>query len=277
MLHDQASGNSFEGFHVKKTLLSLAALVFSATLGALIWARWSKDLKAIVGASSPVAAPPAKAIDQADHPKYPIAPSDDVEANPVSSSVMTTSNPAEISEDFFNVDKFKDILNLTDIVRQFVFAVENSRNKQIPMARFPLKPAGGHLLTEGAGADLVLSVMNSERYNLYIQLIKSANLKAMASYYRRHYSQFQKAFEELGDKSYFNDRLIEVIDLALATPEPKGPIYLTRPGVEFEFADPNLESLNALQKIILRAGPSNEKLIKAKFRELRQLILGQPG
>ena len=103
----------------------------------------------------------------------------------------------------------------------------------------------------------------------------------------RMYPLLQRAYEELGyPRRYFNDRLVEVIDVLLATPqvnepvrlrlvEVKGPIASERPWVRYEYADPALESLTAGQKILLRMGPENARRLKAKLAELRgQLARG---
>jgi hypothetical protein len=95
----------------------------------------------------------------------------------------------------------------------------------------------------------------------------------LAGFYVRLYPLFQQAYVELGyPNGYFNDRLIGVIDHLLAAPEPKAPVYLAQPRVVFEFADPQLESLSAGQKILVRMGADNEMRIKAKLRELRKLL-----
>jgi hypothetical protein len=38
----------------------------------------------------------------------------------------------------------------------------------------------------------------------------------------------------------------------------------------YEFADPELEALSAGQKVLIRIGPENAALIKAKLRDLRR-------
>jgi hypothetical protein len=42
-----------------------------------------------------------------------------------------------------------------------------------------------------------------------------------------------------------------------------------QPRVYFEYADPGLESRSAGQKVLIRMGPKNAAVIKAKLRELR--------
>jgi len=75
---------------------------------------------------------------------------------------------------------------------------------------------------------------------------------------------------------YFNDRLVQVIDVLLATPEPTAPIELVRPNVMYTFADPNLEARPAGQKLLMRMGPENAAAIKAKLTELRAIVTAAP-
>ena len=63
-----------------------------------------------------------------------------------------------------------------------------------------------------------------------------------------------------------------MIDNLLATPQPPAPIVLVRPNVMYTYADPGLESRSAGQKLLLRMGPDNAAVIKAKLKELRAAI-----
>jgi hypothetical protein len=84
---------------------------------------------------------------------------------------------------------------------------------------------------------------------------------------------FQQAYAELGYPSrYFNDRVFEVIDHLLATPDVRGPIALVQPKVMYEYADPVLQDLSAGQKMLVRMGPENEAKVKAKLRELKKAL-----
>jgi hypothetical protein len=88
---------------------------------------------------------------------------------------------------------------------------------------------------------------------------------------------FQHVYQDLGyPNGYFNDRLVQVIDSLLATPQPAGPIELTRPNVMYVYADPALEARPAGQKLLLRMGPENAAVIKAKLKELRTIVTAAP-
>jgi hypothetical protein len=130
----------------------------------------------------------------------------------------------------------------------------------------------------------VIGTGNAARYEPFVRLIEEVDLRRLAAAYVQLYPSLQRAYEELGyPKRYFNDRLVDVIDLLLATPEPasaakvhlptlNGPVQPQRPWVLYEFDDPQLEALTAGQKILVRMGLRNERRVKARLAELRGLI-----
>jgi hypothetical protein len=94
----------------------------------------------------------------------------------------------------------------------------------------------------------------------------------------RFYPLFQQAYQSLGyPNGYFNDRLVVTIDNLLAAPDIVTDIALVRPNVMYQFADPKLEELSAGQKLMLRMGPVNAAIVKAKLRELRAQVANHGG
>ena len=94
--------------------------------------------------------------------------------------------------------------------------------------------------------------------------------------YYHFYPLFQSAFDDLGyQDAYFNDHLIALIDHLLATPDVAAPIALVQPNVMYLYADPQLEALSPGQKTLIRMGPANEALLKARLRELKAQLLAQ--
>jgi hypothetical protein len=99
----------------------------------------------------------------------------------------------------------------------------------------------------------------------------------MVAVYARFYPLLQEQYEKLGYPGrYFNDRVVEVIDHLLTTPEVPEPLHLVQPEVLYEFADPKLETLSAGQKIFLRIGKANRDKLKSKLTELRQALVAMP-
>jgi len=48
-----------------------------------------------------------------------------------------------------------------------------------------------------------------------------------------------------------------------------------RPRAHYQFADPGLESLSAGQKVLIRMGPDNAQVIKAKLRDIRRAVVAR--
>ncbi len=109
-----------------------------------------------------------------------------------------------------------------------------------------------------------------------MKLAETIDAKRIVALYMRYYPLFQKAYVDLGfPDAYFNDRLVEVIDHLLDAPELPAPVKLTVPHVLYEYADPDLESRSAGQKMMMRVGTANEARLKARLRAFRREIVAQ--
>lgn len=122
----------------------------------------------------------------------------------------------------------------------------------------------------------VIDPVNFQRYTPQVEVFEAIDVDELVRNYRYYYPVLQQSYRELGyAEGEFEDRLLEVIDELLATPEPTHPVRLIKPEAFYEFADPELEALPAGQKILVRAGPSNAYRIKSKLREIREAIQTQ--
>nr|WP_298717570.1 DUF3014 domain-containing protein [uncultured Steroidobacter sp.] len=165
-----------------------------------------------------------------------------------------------------------------NIVRHTVVTIDNLPRKKTAVQMWPVKPIGGELAAtrEGNTEEFTLSAANYARYDPVIKILQNTDPAQIATLYKQYYPLFQEAYVSLGyPDRYFNDRLVEVIDHLLATPEVPGPIRLKRPSVNFEFVDPELEGLSSGQKLLIRMGSANAAIVKDKLRELRKEIAKQ--
>jgi hypothetical protein len=123
------------------------------------------------------------------------------------------------------------------------------------------------------GDNFTISPGNYDRYDVLVDMAVAADVSAMADLYRRFYPLFQSAYQNLGyPDGYFNDRLVEVIDHLLATPEPGNALELVQPNVMYEYADPAFENLSSGQKMLLRIGDEHRAEVKDVLRQARGLI-----
>jgi hypothetical protein len=171
----------------------------------------------------------------------------------------------------------KDSFIVQGGVRRVVATIDNLTREKLPQQVVPLKPVAGEFKVTQTLDGPVIAADNARRYAPYVKLLESVDTYKAARLYMQLYPLFQQAYRELGyPKGYFNDRLVQVIDLLLLTPEPPQPVVLTQPKVRYEYADPALASLSAGQKALVRMGPDNARRVKAKLRELRAAVAKRP-
>ena len=162
-----------------------------------------------------------------------------------------------------------------DIVRRSVATVDNLPRKSVAAQVMVVRPVPGSFLTANTDGKLMIGRDNAARYTPYVRLVQAVDTKTLVALYVRFYPWFQQAYQDLGYPSgYFNDRLIDVIDNVLATPEMSAPVELIQPHVLYQFENPDLEALSAGQKMMLRMGSENASRIRVKLRELRGLLTG---
>lgn len=258
--------------------IGLASVLALTAIGAYLWLQQAPpQLPAPAPVVPPTAiAPPKPAI---SHP---------VEAAPGAAELP----PLEQSDEFvkeritelLGAKSVKTYLRIENFVRRAVATVDNLTRSLAPPGMWPIRATPGRFTVQSGSGGSVIGAANAARYAPFVALVESVDVERAVALYRRLYPLFQRAYEGLGyPGKYFNDRLVAVIDLLLATPEPtgalsvelpeiRGPLKPTRPWVLYRFSDPDLEGLSSGQKILVRVGRENEKRLKSKLAEIRKLI-----
>lgn len=170
-----------------------------------------------------------------------------------------------------------DALVAEDVVARLAATVDNLAREQVAERIRPVAAPGGQFLVENvSGTDeYLLDPQNHGRYDDLVGFVEHVDPARAAQVYRRLHPLFQQAYADLGyPDGWFNDRLVEVIDHLLRTPDVEEPIRLVRPHVLYEFADPRLEALSPGQKLLLRIGGEHRALVKQRLREFRAGIAG---
>ena len=171
----------------------------------------------------------------------------------------------------------KDYLLPQNIVRHMVVTIDNLPRQKVAVDKRPVSPVAGSFVANGDELHATLDPQNFARYQPVVAVVGKLDMLKLAAVYVRFYPLFQHAYQDLGyPNGYFNDRLVQVIDAMLATPQPAGAIDLVRPNVMYLYADPSLESRPAGQKLLIRMGPDNAAAIKIKLKELRAAITAAP-
>ncbi|AMO23013.1 DUF3014 domain-containing protein [Ramlibacter solisilvae] len=262
-----------------KHVLMLAAVVVAFALAAIWWRSQQQGAVAptqIASGSVPPASAPAA---------VPSPPVTHVIEPPTTAAPMTTADIEPALVELLGRKAVSLFLQTDSFVQGFVATVDNLGRQHAPASKWPVQPTTGRFTVQIQDSETAIAADNSRRYTPFVQLVESVDTGRAVDLYVRLYPLLQQAYEELGyPKRNFNDRLIEVIDQLLATPdaaepvavvltEVKGPIPSTRPWVRYQYADPALESLSAGQKILLRMGAVNERRLKAKLADVRRGLM----
>ena len=255
-------------------IVMVVAVVLAAFL---VWRGMHPSEPAPVPAAPQPTAPAAEPAPAASAPKYPIeAVAPVTEHAPLPAVADSDSTLHDALAALFAGAPLDRIFYLEQIVPRFVATIDNLPRQTVAQSRMSVKPMGGSLETSQADGRLVLRADNAQRYAQYMKVMENVDTQKLVQTYVRLYPLFQKAYEDLGyPKAYFNDRMVEVIDHLLATPDVPALIALSQPKVLYEFADPALEQRSAGQKILMRMGPVNEARVKTKLRDIRRALTGQ--
>lgn len=171
-----------------------------------------------------------------------------------------------------------DLVNLffkqTGLIHRFVATIDSLPKKEVPVKYRLLPPTSGKFLVKEDSVDIfTLDPENFKRYDTTMQLLDKLDTELFVKWYIRFYPLIQEDYDSLGYKDrYFNDRFIFVIDHLLETPELTGSIQLKQHKIFYKFADPALQKLSAGQKSLLRIGPANTAILKAKLIEIRKAL-----
>jgi hypothetical protein len=263
----------------RRNLLWPAVMVVAALVaGVLVWRGMHREPPPAVVAAPPAPAP-APAAPATGAPRYPIeaagAPAPEAAASLPEVADSDAALQDALSKLFSGVPLDR-VFHLDQIVPRFVATIDNLPRQTVALQKMPVKPVGGAVDVSTGDSRVLLRADNAERYAMYVRMMEQADTQRLVQAYARLYPLFQKAYQDLGyPQGYFNDRLVEVIDHLLATPDVPAPVELTQPKVLYEYADPSLEARSAGQKILIRMGPVNESRVKAKLRDIRRALTGQ--
>jgi hypothetical protein len=255
-------------------ILLLGLTLLAAGVGWYLWSTYFAPKPAPVVVEAPPPPPLPKAAEPAiQHPIDTAAITEPLPALAESDKPLAEGLAAAIDR-----DAIARYLISQDLVRRIVATVDNLPRKTYAQRLSPLKPVPGKFAVAGADAQMAISPQNAARYAPLVRAFEAVNSEKLVALYVRFYPLFQEAYREQGyPNAYFNDRLVQVLDMLIATREAPGQLAIVQPKVLYEFADPALEALPSGQKILLRMGPENAARVKAKLREIRALVAKEGG
>jgi hypothetical protein len=260
----------------RSLLPALAVLAALAVVGAALW--WllqSRRLQDNPG-------PPAQVSAPADGSASAVAAGPPVPEPRAASAPVAAEALGPAVERLVGGRAAATLLQGDRLARRIVVTVDNLAREQAPASQWPVVPAAGRFsVVKRPDGTAVIHPENAARYAPLVGLLEGVDSAAAVALYVRVLPSLQRAYEDLGfPKARFHDRVVQVIDHLLTTPEAPSPLPVTltdvkgdvpsvRPWVRWEYADPAFERASAGRKILWRLGPQHTARLKAKLRELR--------
>ncbi len=254
---------------------ALMGLVVAVVLGciAAVIVFWPKKESAPLPVTAPAQPPPVAAAPEIRHPieEAQTGAEPYKDSKPLPALAVSDATMQNTLADLFGATTFDKLFYPDQIVHRFVATIDNLPRKTVPGRYMPVTPAEGPLITAGKDESLSIAAANAARYAPYVRAVEAIDAGKLVATYVYFYPLMQEDYRNLGyPKGYFNDRLIEAIDDMLAAPEAPPTVMLVQPKVLYQYADPDVETRSAGQKIMMRMGSENAAKVKAKLREIRR-------
>lgn len=259
-----------------------AVVVLVALVGAGAYYFGKSQAPAVAPEVVAIAEEPAEgiAVEEPNQVQHPIPAAtegeeSDSSAKPAPEAKDIGTQVVENWKSFFGTESGSQFIYTKNFVHRFVMMFENALESKIPTTASIFEPVFGEFLVKTENEKTTLSEGNYQRYDDYIALLKTANVKRISSFYVKVYPLLQAAYKEMGTDAYLNDRVVTVLDKMIHATTPQGEIVLVPTYGRFAFESNDLEDLSAVEKVLIRMGPAHASVVKEKAKELRALIATQ--
>lgn len=154
------------------------------------------------------------------------------------------------------------VRNLTVVVTNIVDGANPAKQLSV------LKPSTPFRVVQRDGRTYI-DPRSYDRYTAVADGVASIDADKAAALYSTFKPLIETAYKELGSNNPSFDRALErAITAILATPVLKDPVPLKELVITYAYADDRLENMTPAQKLLMRTGPRNLGLIKAKVRDI---------
>jgi len=275
-------------------ILRWLAVLVALGAAAFLWLRWESLFPPAEDGAAPSALPAegtgdeaasrraAAAEPQPRPPAEPEAPTraarDAPEPAPLPALAESDAAVREEAAGLSDAPSWSRWLGAPDLLERFVLSavqVSEGTSPRKPLA--PLAPAQPFRVRTDDDGRVTIHPASHARYDALAGAIAGIDAEAAAALYRRFEPLVDAVHARLGaPDTPLRDVLAQAAAEILATPRVVGEPALVFHVNHWRYADPALEGLSPVQKLVLRTGPGNARRIREKVREIA-LALGIPS
>jgi hypothetical protein len=155
------------------------------------------------------------------------------------------------------------------LIENFTVATLNLSEGKSPVAQWATLAPKARFTVAKTSHGAVLDPKSYQRYNDYAAAIGGLDPAGTARLYLTVKPRITDAYRALGyPEGDFDPVLERAIGVLLTTRPLEGDIALREKVITYEFVDPDIESLPAAAKQLMRMGPDNMRIVQAKLRDI---------
>jgi hypothetical protein len=167
-------------------------------------------------------------------------------------------------------------LSTDGLIRNFTVVVNNLANGQTPAKHLSVLKPQGRFATTKAGDALRIDPASYSRYDNLAAAVESIDPQGAARVYATLKPRIEEAQRELGTPQPFDQTLEKAIVQLVRTPLDVDTRVQPKGAEAYQYVDPKVESLTNAQKLLLRMGPHNARIVQDKLKAIG-LALGIPA
>jgi hypothetical protein len=162
-----------------------------------------------------------------------------------------------------------------ELVRRLATVIENAARGEYPRRQFALLALRPPFQVVERDGRMYADPANYARYEPLVAALERTDPRRVARLIGFLMPLIDTSISELGESGGGRPFLAAGIQKVLDVPVVAGDVEVLRPNVFYTYADPSLEQLGALQKLLLRAGPANVQRIQTYARQVAG-VMGIP-
>ena len=181
--------------------------------------------------------------------------------------------------DTLAIDKVKELswlptatkyINNKDLIRNFVTFIDNASRGDLAAKFSPIVSPTAKFSINEIEQEMYIDPESYKRYTPYVDTINSLNVDMAINALVFMTPLIDEAYMELGyDKGAFTNTLNQALAEMLQAPVIRNPIKVVAPSAMYKYADPQLEGLSDIQKLMLRMGPDNITKLRPKLQQIQ--------
>lgn len=160
-----------------------------------------------------------------------------------------------------------------DLMRRLAVVVDNAGKGEYPRRQLGFLAPTGTFTVIRKGEAIFVDPVSYSRYNIYLDIIEKIDTELLAEALMLFEPLLSDGLAELGNEHGVAEQISAAIEQILAVPILHGDVQLVQPMVFYQYADPWLEDLSPLQKLVLRAGPANVERVQRYLTSLRDALI----